>query len=221
MYQDYPNLKAHADNKLVSYFLKGITKFRWKTVSFDNELDHPYYKSLILKSKILFCDGWVFSHENTLKYRSLYQQLFNPAIDKSFLNTVWLNKTNKNEKIIAIHIRRGDYKTYADGIHFYEDDVYIDKMHQMQSNLNYNCKFIIFSNDNDLDTSKYNKRFEKIMISNNTVVIDHYLMSRCDYIIGPPSTFSIWASYIGETLLYHFLNKNDTITLDKFTVRCG
>ncbi|MEO6327871.1 MAG: alpha-1,2-fucosyltransferase [Ginsengibacter sp.] len=221
LYQDYPNLKAQSDNKLVNYFLKGITKLPLRTVSFDNYQQHEYYKSLILKSKILFCDGWVFSHETTLKYRSIYQELFNPAIEKSNLETLWLNKTNDNEKIVGVHIRRGDYKTYADGIYFFEDDVYIDKMKQMELSLNQNCKFIIFSNDDQLDFSKYTKLFKNILISNNSVVTDHYLMSKCDYIIGPPSTFSIWASYIGETLLYHFLNKEDIITLDRFTIHCG
>lgn len=221
MYQDYPNLKSSSDNKLVTYFLKGITKLRWKTVSFDNESEHPYYRSLILKSKILFCTGWVFSHENTLKYRSLYQQLFDPAIDKSSLDNLWLKKTRENEKIVAVHIRRGDYKTYADGIYFFDDDVYIDKMKQMETNLNHHCRFIIFTNDDELETLTYTKLFKSVLISNNSAAIDHYLLSNCDYIIGPPSTFSIWASYIGETLLYHFLNRDEVITLDKFTVRCG
>jgi len=31
---------------------------------------------------------------------------------------------------------------------------------------------------------------------------DMYLLSRCDHIIGPPSTFSIWASFYGCTPLY-------------------
>ena len=224
MLQDYPNLKLHS-GKIINYFMKGISNIQLSKLlsyCFDDRTQTEYYKSLILKTKILFCSGWHFrSYETTLKYRSFYQKLFNPAIDKSFIKKVWLHKTNDYEKIIGVHVRRGDYTTFANGIYLYDDNIYINKMQQLASNLNNNCRFIIFSNDNELDVVNFNTRIEKIVVSDNSVVIDHYLMSKCDYIIGPPSTFSMWASYIGETLLYHIEDKNDKITLEKFKVCDG
>ena len=94
-------------------------------------------------------------------------------------------------------------------------------MQQMASNLNYNCRFIIFSNDDKLNISNYSSSFKDVGISKNTVPTDHYLLSKCDYIIGPPSTFSLWASYMGETLYYHILSDNDSMDLNKFKVCNG
>jgi Glycosyl transferase family 11 len=221
-FENYPNLKIDSEKKLIGLFVGGLTKLRYSSFSFDDRKQNIFYHSLVMKSNILFCKGWHFrSYDTTLKYRSLYQKLFNPSINKKALDKLWLNNENDGSKIIGVHIRRGDYLSFLDGIYFYEDLVYIDKMKQLAALLNYKCRFIIFSNDHHLNISKFNCEFEKILVSNNSAVEDHYLMSKCDYIIGPPSTFSMWASYIGETLLYHINTKSDVVTLDKFYACTG
>jgi hypothetical protein len=222
MNQEYPALKQQAGNKMVDLFMKGISKFKWGNVGFDEEEQNDYYKSLILKSNILFCDGWYFrSFETTRKYKSYYQKLFNPNVDRAALNAAWLNRSNLTQKIIGVHIRRGDYEFFNDGLYFYNDNVYIDKMKQMASTLGYNCRFIIFSNDGKLAMTNYTEVFDDVRLSQNVVSTDHYLMSKCDYIIGPPSTFSLWASYIGEIPFYQIYSENDRIELADFKVCNG
>jgi hypothetical protein len=45
-------------------------------------------------------------------------------------------------------------------------------------------------------------------------VEDLYLLSKCDYIMGPPSTFSGWASFYGNVPLY-MLKEIDTKISDE------
>ena len=45
---------------------------------------------------------------------------------------------------------------------------------------------------------------------------DLYALSRCDYIIGPPSTFSQWASYYGHVPLRFLRWKGDEISMSEF-----
>ena len=222
LYQEYPSLKIKTANKIFNYIIRYIVKLKFNNFEFSNEMQVDYYKLLILKSRILFCTGWYFrSFETTKKYRSFYQKLFTPNLDQLFLNTLWLEKTNVHEKIVGVHIRRGDYELFNDGLYFYTDLTYIDKVKQMASLLDNNCRFIIFTNEEKLAISNFTAQFDNIRLSKNTVVIDHYLMSKCDYIIGPPSTFSLWASYIGETFFYHIKQENDYIKLDDFKVCNG
>jgi len=50
---------------------------------------------------------------------------------------------------------------------------------------------IVFSDDHVVFT-------RDLIISQNPWYIDQHLMTRCDYLIGPPSTFTLWASYVGK-----------------------
>lgn len=57
---------------------------------------------------------------------------------------------------------------------------------------------------------------DNIKKSTNEWYIDHFLMSKCDYLIGPPSTFTMWASYIGKVKYYHIENDSGEIRLSDF-----
>jgi hypothetical protein len=73
------------------------------------------------------------------------------------------------------------------------------------------CSFIIFSNEVILI-----KENENIIISKNKWYVDHFLMGQCDLLIGPPSTFTLWASYIGKVKYFHIENKSGKISIDDF-----
>ena len=73
------------------------------------------------------------------------------------------------------------------------------------------CFFVIFSNE-DISI----KESTDIIISKNEWYIDHLLMSKCDLLMGPPSTFTLWASYIGKVKFYHITNDSGEISFEKF-----
>jgi hypothetical protein len=47
---------------------------------------------------------------------------------------------------------------------------------------------------------------------------DMYSLAYCDYIIGPHSTFSMWASFYGETPLYRLEDPYRTVSPEDFVV---
>ncbi|MGH7975313.1 MAG: hypothetical protein ACREC8_01485, partial [Limisphaerales bacterium] len=47
---------------------------------------------------------------------------------------------------------------------------------------------------------------------------DLYALAKCDYIIGPVSTFSQWASFYGEKPMLHFRDGSDRIAVKHFCV---
>ena len=122
----------------------------------------------------------------------------------------------KFDVIVAVHIRRGDYKTFLDGKYYFEDDVYLQKMEQINHLLApAKVVFAIFSNEKiDINNfSKINASFS----NDNTPIGDMWGISLCDFIIGPLSTFSMWASFLKKVPL-HFIQKNTEIkTMDIFS----
>lgn len=115
----------------------------------------------------------------------------------------------KFDVIVAVHIRRGDYKNFLDGKYYFEDDVYLNKMVQINHVLSsVKVVFAIFSNEK-IDINNFttvNASFN----NNNTPIGDMWGISLCDFIIGPLSTFSMWASFWKKVPL-HFIQKNTEI----------
>jgi hypothetical protein len=218
---DYEGVEAETTGVLPKLLFKLYYRLRLKALDFKDMSELSFYKKQILEKQILFVRGWSFgSHETTLRYRPLYQKIFSPKKDMSCLEQSFLARC-ENEKIIAVHIRRGDYADHLGGIYFFDDAFYINLMVKMKEQLDGSCRFIIFSNDPDINEQNFRKHFEDVRFSYSDASADHYLMGKCDFIIGPPSTFSMWASYIGETPYCHIREKDATVKLSDFKICDG
>lgn len=132
-------------------------------------------------------------------------------------------KKNSDTKIVGIHVRRGDYQFWKNGEFFFDNETYASAMKQMQSNLgslNIPTAFLIVTND---PKSIHKRAFEGLpyFLSNNSEIIDLCLLSNCDYIIGPPSTFSSWASFINKVPLFHIKDPAQQFSLEQFKINMG
>ena len=186
-------------------------------LGFTDETKILEYREQIKKDYLVtFCYGWYFNNdvysEEDIQY---YQNLFDPKVDKEKLKQKYL-QTENNEKIITVHIRRGDYKEFLDGRYFFDDDMYIRKIEELLAAIpKDNYKFLICTNDEDLDIERYRKEFGNVIQSEEGPLEDQYLISQTHYILGAPSTFSQWASVMGEVPYYHIYEPEETITADK------
>lgn len=50
-----------------------------------------------------------------------------------------------------------------------------------------------------------------------SAIQDLYILSQCDYIVGPPSSFSMWASFYGQVKLNFIRDTNEKINLKNFS----
>lgn len=120
-----------------------------------------------------------------------------------------------SSKIVGVHIRKGDYKRFFDGKFYYDDEEYADFMCQMIQLLGDDTLFFIASNE------KVNmecfSRFHIIDIHNTKPSEDLYALSKCDYIMGPFSTFSAWASFWGDVPCCFFKRKT-VLKLSEFQI---
>lgn len=121
--------------------------------------------------------------------------------------------------VVGVHIRHGDYKGFYDGRFYYTLDEFRQYMQQIQQL--YSDKriaFFISSNESfctDLFIGCTCYRFDKEPSGD---ILDLYALSLCDRIIGPWSTYSRWASFIGEVPLCCFKGRQQQITNESFSV---
>lgn len=172
------------------------------------------------KHKLVLVDGWFYEDKNSLqKHAAEVKRLFTP-------NDVYLQRVKQLKReqfaqydaVVGVHIRRGDYKDYNNGQWYYCNETYIRFMQQVLQTTTFANKrtaFLICSNE-QLNFDEFS-RFNLIMPTGQ-LIEDLHALAHCDAIIGPPSTYSGWASFYGDVPLFHAFQKTDKITDASFKV---
>jgi len=225
----FPNLAQH---RLIKFSLsckdvypKGwlkalylITKGIGKTAVFGRK-EFSFLDVSRNRTRLLFVRGWKdrYAPSYLAKHHEAIQTLFEPTIHvKTMVNSAL--PLSEDTVLIGVHIRRGDYKNYKNGIYYYSDDVYAHYMDQLQSILSSQDKkvsFLLCSNEPISETLLLN--YPVIRIPTNDPMMELHALSCCDFLIGPPSTFSQWASFIGKVPLKFIRSKDEeTFTLSDF-----
>ncbi|MFT6442130.1 MAG: hypothetical protein ACJASM_001672 [Salibacteraceae bacterium] len=182
-------------------------------------LNQQFYNSIASK-KYVFIREWGFRPDEFTK-DSLKSVLENTRFMPSFyadanrfIKEIYL----KDHCVIGVHIRRGDYKNFEGGRFFYSYAEYSNWMMQIQTQFTQKTIFVVSSND---DLPKSGEFFDKALIfrpSPGHMITDLAVLSKCDYIIGPPSTFSMWASFIGNVPLQMIRTNEQVMQKENFKV---
>lgn len=124
----------------------------------------------------------------------------------------------QSDLVIGVHIRRGDYATWNNGRFFYELEEYHRFMLRIkQLYRDKHISFFISSNEDfsleifkDCECQRFGKEA-------SSAILDLYTLSLCNRIIGPFSSYSRWASFIGEVPLCFLETKDQQFTEDSFS----
>jgi hypothetical protein len=181
-------------------------------------LDSPENIKFLMSKKITFLSGWLFrSNDIEPACHKFIKDYFTPQKEhvenvKKIIEPI---KKNYNT-IIGIHIRRGDYQTYCDGIYFYAIEDYFKLMLKLADIFGKeNTAFLICSNE-EINIKIFGNL--NVFKSTEHFVEDLYSLSECDYIAGPPSTYSMWASYYGDKPLYMINDINQMPEKESFQI---
>ncbi len=169
-----------------------------------------------------FKKGW-YTMNNTRYLSQSKKELvrvFRPKEEIMFkANTLISQIRHDHDFIIGVHIRHGDYKTWRNGRHYYSFEEFHSFMLQIKDIYSeHNVAFFISSNA-QVDTSLFRNcncyKFDKEPSGD---ILDLYTLSLCDRIIGPWSTYSRWASFIGEVPLCFIKDRNQILQDNSFSI---
>ncbi|MGK7920859.1 MAG: hypothetical protein AB4080_12725 [Trichodesmium sp.] len=109
-----------------------------------------------------------------------------------------IRKTTNNQRIVSIHIRRGDYERYHNGRFFYSHNYYQELIVRIKHNFA-DVSFIITSDEPiPPEIEAFSNPEFSYLLKENSIFLPHeldlLLLSLGNIIIGPPSTFSKFAS---------------------------
>ncbi len=163
-----------------------------------------------LPSGLCFFEGWAFRlHEAFRKHSQSIRSIF--QFDDTTLEAAqhFLEKF-QGGLTVGIHVRRGDYASAAPQW-VYSDDYWIDAIQKMKSTAKIKLNFIIVSDEKCL-----NYQIDEVHRFYGSDILDLAVLSKCNYIMGPPSTFNRWAAFVGDKPHFCSWNSKEFPTLDCF-----
>jgi hypothetical protein len=159
----------------------------------DRQLGHP----------LVFVRGWYFrDYLDFDQHADEIRNYFRPR--KSYIlaaEQICMQVRQSADLLIGLHIRRSDYRHWNNGKYYFEDPVYVELIERVIDQFpQKKIKFIIAS-DEALNLNNYSRVIDHIVWEKRIHVVDLMVLALCDYIVGPPSTFSKWSSFYGRVPL--------------------
>jgi hypothetical protein len=179
--------------------------------------DQGYNIENLPKSPVVIPYGWLFrTHGLFVRHSNILRSFFAPVEPyRSNVRKIIASCRENVDILIGVHLRKGDYKDWQRGKYFYSDNVYFNIMKQIANQFDRSVGFLLCSNERiDLEHFKGLKCYRGGM----HFIEDLYSLAKCDYIIGPPSTFSLWASFYGNKPYLHIYNENSAIDMKDFKI---
>ena len=185
------------------------------TASFKyRDCDREALERKMLKHRHIVVSGWFARwYDLFLKYRDEICDLF--TLDEQYTAPVKAKMQEAEAPSsltsplpplrLGVHIRRGDYAQWRNGQYFFDDAVYaayINKFAEMHPDKTIHV--YLSTNDSQVTADAYQQLCPKVAVHHlqGSAPEDLFMLSECDYVIGPPSTFSLVAAMYRDIPLY-------------------
>jgi hypothetical protein len=152
--------------------------------------------------KIVISNGWVFwDHHNFVRHADSLRHFFRlqDVYAHKLQSLIAKMRSPERRTLVGIHMRRGDYQTHCGGKYYYSWSDYNCLMQRISEIITDKMTFLLCSEET-IPMEAF-QGFE-VKMGPGSPVEDMYALSGCDYLIGPPSSFSGWASFIGNVPIY-------------------
>ena len=193
-------------------------------VNFDS-LDYQEENAMRLsRTRHAVAEGWyVRFYDLFIKYLPEIKALFAflPAV-RSAVAAKMAGCKGMETLHIGLHVRRGDYARWYDGRYFFSDAQYIGVVEKMAALYPDRRKVVwVCTNDGALDEAAFAQALAakgmETRFPKGNPGEDLCLLSECDVLAGPPSTFSLVAAMYRDIPLYWISDPEAAVTPGSFS----
>ncbi|MBI5865089.1 MAG: alpha-1,2-fucosyltransferase [Planctomycetes bacterium] len=182
------------------------------------DLDSREFLDLARRPGLLFASGWQFrATRSFVRHAEAIRDCFRPPADVRRQARLAVNEMRKRaDVVVGVHVRHGDYREFLGGRFFYALEIYARWMRALRDSLApRRAAFMICSN---APQSLEALAGLNVAAGPGGVVEDLQALAECDYLLGPPSTFSRWALFMGRKPLEVMFDSQQTADLEQFSV---
>jgi hypothetical protein len=171
----------------------------------------------IRNARTVFVYGWRFrAPEYVRRQAEKIRAYFRPIGPIAQAGHEAVARLRQNaDLVMGVHVRHGDLRIWRGGRYFFDPARYAAWMRELAEQFpGRKTAFLVCS-----DEPRHPDEFPGLAVGfgPGSLVGDLYALAECDYVMGPPSTFSQWASFYGSKPLL-FLDENLRIEREKFQV---
>ncbi|MFK8115425.1 MAG: hypothetical protein AB8B91_24725 [Rubripirellula sp.] len=170
------------------------------------------------RSHHLLLQGWMFRSERLLQKHAAEVRAHFEIQSENRRNVEQVVQRLRGEAdvMVGVHIRHGDYATFMDGRYFFSVDQYVDAMRKIVAQLpGKRVAFLVCSN---AKTKASDFAGLNVHFGPGHITEDMYAMAEADLLIGPPSTYTGWASFYGDVPLVVLKQADQSIDLASVTI---
>jgi len=184
----------------------------------DYDLCGEDYSMLLGSCRTLLVKGWKFRDDkNLLRFHSDIARYFMPVISiRKAAGECVQRARESGDMAIGVHIRQGDYRGWKGGMHYFENSGYSRWMHEAEKIFSERKVVFVICSSEPINLIAFKEH--NIATGPGTAMGDLHTLSLCDAIMGPPSTFSTWASYHGRAPLCMLQHQEQKITKHDFVM---
>lgn len=181
----------------------------------DVDMSSPEFLDLERRASILFCGIWLFRDKEAFrKHAATVRRFFRPVAKWREPAEACVAAAREGaDRLVAVHMRLTDYAKFNGGAWFYAPADYRRWMEQTAALRSGRTRFLLFS-----DAPIPTEAFDGLDWRPGPLhpVSAQHAMSLCDAILGPPSTFSGWASFMGRVPRMEVKSRDQTVRLESF-----
>jgi hypothetical protein len=203
-------------------FQSGRPTSRWISAfrASDGErlhLNGPPMKDAIKDCRFVLVQGWLLRDRDAFdRYQHELRRIFAPA--PSILESAGQTLSSARglgRPVVGVHIRQSDYRTHLGGRFFFSTREYVSVMTRLECLFGGKVVFVLTS-DTTQDWTQFSQF--NFQLAPGSPVADMMALAGCDYIVGPPSSFSLWASFFGQVPLGMILDTRKNLSLTDFRI---
>ena len=184
----------------------------------EYRLDNDAFLDSLRTARVVFIGGWLELRHVRFEQPDAIRAHFTPIERHRTAVSVLISRTRADcDVLIGVHIRQGDYAGFLGGRYFFPTEAYVRAMKNTAALFpGRRVGFLLCSNTPQQISDP---ALPCIAYGTGKAIEDLYALAECDYLIGPPSTYSLWASFYGKKPLWEMHDATSTPKLDEFLIR--
>ena len=196
----------------------GRRRAGWQAISLNDaaietlDLGDPAFNRKIYCGVATTCAGWRISGwEKFGQHQDAVRRLLQPARDFASAAADFTGGLRRHHGfIIGVHLRQGDYRAWLDGRFLFSTSQYARWIREALDLHAARNPAVVVVSDAPLDDSLgQNQPVYRVSASHE--MTDWTVLSRCDVILGPPSTFSATAAFVGGRPLWPVVSRDQVL----------
>jgi hypothetical protein len=185
------------------------------------DLNGETFLGMVARHRIVVVEDWFFRNAaNCARHSETIRSFFTPSDQTMERARAPVERARAAGRcVVGVHVRRGDYQTFKGGRFYYSHAQYRHIMSALVTELQGRSVTFFVCSDEPVPSDAFSGL--DVVLGGGEVVEDLFGLAACDLLLGPPSTFSRWASFYGDVPLHPITDADRHPSYEAFRVSQG